>query len=31
MKADISQLKNQVGQILEALEFLKASWEASSA
>ena len=31
MKADISQLKDQVGQILEALKSLKASGEASSA
>jgi len=30
MKADISQLKDQVGQILEALKSLKASVEASS-
>ena len=31
IKADINQLKNQVGQILEALKSLKASREASSA
>jgi len=31
IKADISQLKDQVGQILEALKSLKASGEASSA